>query len=802
MSKHANMATHAPQSLPSFAQAFSTPSLNSISSGSNALPPIQSRLSSMDDANHSRVESPPVQDEGKQGALESGPPKRSNLKRAHLGGVLGSGKRDNDSSDSERHRSPRLVRIKEEQEYEPVDRHLPAPDRSNPQYPESLQDASSAPPPSSTYPPPSKRRRVTISGTHPLNTNVQRAGSEHATPISPVVMGFPLNRDDPAAIEQKQKALIEQRRGSVAGVMSVPGKGSGPPAVNVVNPLSVSDEPGRNSGGKTTRTGRSSPSAIRATIASSTATPIRRSPLQASTTHTRNASPPSAPTQPAHTQTQNPTPPDRSIPAEPPQTFTDLSGGTPAPNALPPPPISFARRRAAQLGGMKKKPADIIISPRDPVTHQPAIQSAPPIPRASQQAGLSSFRMALPSLPPAMAAGAQHARRTTAGQVPPTPTRLGMPSTAARAGSSLAAGSRSPQVPIASTLVPPTPTSLAHPNYGAEKSAFLTPFESFYDALADSKQLKNWLSEQLQKSQSVMQEMQQQQERMEQMVEVVVDKKVAPMREEIYGLKRRVGELEEELYAARAAANANASAGPSRQFVSHLPAAAPMTSRARGEQHSQANIDRIDWFRTIVGAQVAPDTQYTFPPVVEMSGVPRRPHLIRRPSSTGRSSAGGDFADARSITGSERGSPVGFDMNKRVSVSAMRYEPAPSQPLSGSSRDSHSFQAYSHHSGAFGRGSPHSRSPLINAKAPAAPPLHRNNSYNRGGQTAQLGAEWERDREPAHRPSSGHRRTPDDGPSGEATQTAAERSDVRRNSMIISPPGSRPRSPESMDEGS
>jgi hypothetical protein len=35
------MATHLQQSLPSFAQAFSPSSLNSISTGSNSLPPIQ-----------------------------------------------------------------------------------------------------------------------------------------------------------------------------------------------------------------------------------------------------------------------------------------------------------------------------------------------------------------------------------------------------------------------------------------------------------------------------------------------------------------------------------------------------------------------------------------------------------------------------------------------------------------------------------------------------------------------------------------------------------------------------------------
>ena len=55
-------------------------------------------------------------------------------------------------------------------------------------------------------------------------------------------------------------------------------------------------------------------------------------------------------------------------------------------------------------------------------------------------------------------------------------------------------------VPISSALVPPTPASLHHPGYTGEKSAFLAPFEMFYDALSDSKHLKAWLGEQLQKS--------------------------------------------------------------------------------------------------------------------------------------------------------------------------------------------------------------------------------------------------------------------------------------------------------------
>ena len=89
--------------------------------------------------------------------------------------------------------------------------------------------------------PPSKRRRVTISGVVLNTSNLPSAdGSPHpdiytqplvhtgsATPISPVVMGFSIQRDDPTAIEQvramlsvkqKQKAVVERQRGCVSSV--------------------------------------------------------------------------------------------------------------------------------------------------------------------------------------------------------------------------------------------------------------------------------------------------------------------------------------------------------------------------------------------------------------------------------------------------------------------------------------------------------------------------------------------------------------------------------------------------------
>ena len=158
-----------------------------------------------------------------------------------------SSQRITDPLDSDR-RSPRSVRIKEESEYD----SLPSPTSRNPPPASAAADphhpppehaaASPAPPPSAAKPSPSKKRRVTISGiSHPINTDVRTPAADAAKSISPVVMGLPIPRDDAAAIEQvrsmlsikqQQKELIEQRRGSTAGIITV---GTPPVSVNVVN---------------------------------------------------------------------------------------------------------------------------------------------------------------------------------------------------------------------------------------------------------------------------------------------------------------------------------------------------------------------------------------------------------------------------------------------------------------------------------------------------------------------------------------------------------------------------------------
>ena len=372
--------------------------------------------------------------------------------------------------------------------------------------------------------PSSKKRRVTVSGPQPqpLRIDVRPNPEQPAsTPISPVVMGFKVQRDNPNAMEQvrsmitvkqKQKALIEQRRGSVAGLMS-PVANTPPTPVEERN-ISSKIPPPPAAPLSNNRTSRRSPN---------TASGVRR--LNNNSQSQRVPSP-----QPSQQQ-------------------------TPPTHSLPPPPISFARRRAAQLGA-KKKPADIVISPREAHTQdqfQPSIQSAPPIPQAAGQSQFypTRFTMALPRLPPTVIGSGDNVRRIT-GNVPPTPTRLSLQHNSSTASSVAPGPLRSPtapSVPIASTLVPPTPTSLHRLGYSGEKSAFLAPFEVFYDALNDSKQLKTWLGEQLQKSHSLMQSLSQQQDRINDTVDNLVEKRIAGMKSEMAALRRRVEELEDSLRA-------------------------------------------------------------------------------------------------------------------------------------------------------------------------------------------------------------------------------------------------------------
>jgi hypothetical protein len=446
------VAMSVPQSLPSFAQAFSSSSLSETAPISNALPPIQSRS--------------PTKKRSRDA-----PPRQAS---------------DAHTPDATR-QSPLAVRIKEED----------SPPQSPP-HNASSRDSSATP----AVQPLSKKRRVTVS--HGPDTS-----SATPIPISPVVSTFSLADD--AVV--RQKTLADQRRASMSTGQPT---SRSPPSDQLTTP-------------NLARIRRVSPTTIsganrcagNAVASGSQATSAR--PL---------TPPPIVPQQPPALTSLDPTP----KPLQPAAT-----------HSLPPPPISFARRRAAQPGGRKRKPADILISPRgagpsDPLA--PVIQSAPPV------ADPGRFPMAIPRLP--LVLNNAPATRRVAGNVPPTPTRFSLQGTTAPLTARTIQSSPNLSVPIANTLVPPTPHALHHPGYTGDRSAFLAPFEVFYDALNDSKQLKTWLSDQLQKSNALMVSLKQQQEKMDEIVEDLVEKRTRVMREEITMLRQRMESLEEAVLAVRA----------------------------------------------------------------------------------------------------------------------------------------------------------------------------------------------------------------------------------------------------------
>ncbi|KAF5315399.1 hypothetical protein D9619_007317 [Psilocybe cf. subviscida] len=396
-------------------------------------------------------------------------------------------------------------------------------------------DDDGAPAPSALMPPSPKKRRITVSGAapHPLHIDVASsttASSKHhpgSTPISPVVMGFTIQGNNPGAIDtvrnminvkQKQKALIEQRRGSVAGQPMSPVPPGPHSPVDERPPQLSQNNSSISTSGSTPRARRSPNNGPRRLNNSSQRPPSPQMTPQhvhqtQQSSHHHQAQHQGQQSQSSQQQGQQQQPGPQQVPQQP---------TPPAPqHSLPPPPISFARRRAALLGG-KKKPADIVISPRGSHSReqfQPSIQSAPPIPQggsyATQQqhpypdrsvaaisrgnvpsvSSFSTMSMALPRLP-SMTGGSE---RRVVGNVPPTPTRLSMLQQAAQqqqhapqanpnngGGSSsltlqpppmgpavsISGGSnnrsppttRSPpaSIPIATSLVPPTPTSLVH----------------------------------------------------------------------------------------------------------------------------------------------------------------------------------------------------------------------------------------------------------------------------------------------------------------------------------------------------
>lgn len=587
----------------------------------------------------------------------------------------------------------------------------------------TASDTGGAPPPSSLYPhPPSKKRRVTISGApHPLNTDVRvPVDQTNSTPISPVVMGFTIKRDNPSAIEQvrsmitvkqKQKALIEQRRGSVAGILS--------PSVATGNPMPTVEVIPT----KTTPSSRT----------------LRRSP-------NTGASGRRPANNPSQGKPRPPSPSPVTVPSQQPAAPPPPPAQPVAAHSLPPPPISFARRRAGLLGANLKKPADIVISPREAHTHEqfhPAIQSAPPVPHAgSGQSGYYSgrFSMALPRLPPVMGGG--DSVRRIAGNVPPTPTRLAMQRNAQNPQPITGRSPPAASVPIASTRVPPTPSSLHHPGYTGDKSAFLAPFEVFYDALNDSKQMKNWLGEQLQRSDTLMRTLTQQQEKLDEVVENIVEKKVADMRSEMAGLHRRVEELEDALRVATSG----------RRHSTDVTGGAKPKSRT---PHRNG----------ITSGPMASET-YTFPPLPSSVESSRpRTDSIRRPSSPGWGQER-DSREHQTAPESEHGSPAPFD-SMRVSLSSSRIEPSRSQ---------------------LSEPPPQTRSPFAKQSPPQgfreAPNPNQTLSPPSTHGKAPQSSHPDRDRPGLSRQSSTHG-TPGSEQIGSPPQRRVR---SRRNSIIMSPP--------------
>jgi len=238
--------------------------------------------------------------------------------------------------------------------------------------------------------------------------------------------------------------------------------------------------------------------------------------------------------------------------------------------------------------------------------------------------------MAIPRLP--LVLNNAPTVRRVAGNVPPTPTRFSLQATAPPSISSAARTIPSPpnlSVPIASTLVPPTPHALHHPGYTGDKSAFLAPFEVFYDALNDSKQLKTWLSDQLQRSNALMMSLRQQQEKMEEIVEDLVEKRTRVMREEITMLRRRMESLEEALLAVRAGSSQDPAGhgfpqgAKSYQNGALTPAEPPLSYRfpeqrkpdttpGREQEHQPSSSPPVELTRRLsVSATAAPQALFT-----------------------------------------------------------------------------------------------------------------------------------------------------------------------------------------------
>ncbi|TDL23145.1 hypothetical protein BD410DRAFT_827861 [Rickenella mellea] len=810
-------------SLPSFAQAF-----RSLNSDDNALPPIQRRPSPLVRAPQSQPYRERERQQQPRYTLSSVNAKKRPRSTSNAS-------RDDDGYSSSETSSPRAAFVKEEQDFDQLDPSPPPPpSRSKSSIhrhdPPAIAVSSStgAPPPSLTRPQQAaKRRRVTISG---LNTNnlspsttspgpqpghAQPAGAANpnnvgapasgqpptgpSTPISPVVMGFTIEPHNPQkfeqvramlSVKQRQKALIESRRGSTAGLGIGPGnnsQGLGPAApdhlarrgsaagmiegrrgsmsaVNVLvqaapsssTTLAPNQAPPKRSGNSPNGGGRrlttsmaiqpitvpssviqnTSPEASGPTgavsphqhiiVPSQNPRPHRSPNLQTISSVAHSQNPDKSPKLQLHASAQSQgLSAQAQAQTQAQQAQLASQGLSGLANALPPPPTSFTRRRAGQLSLRGNKPADIVISPRDtedPATKpatgsnpnansnalgqqrpvlrafsykslQPAVQSAPPIPRNGEQPG--RFPMSIPTLPPAIGQQGVSIRKT-ATKVPPTPTRLGMQRSTSGTGANVRLSQ--PTATGLSTAVPPqTPATLHRPTHSpTDKAAFLAPFEAFYDALTDAHVLKGWFGEQLghvgrlvreieaqkvdiEKSKAEIESQRVQVEKMiggalgargevESWVSEAVERQLGSHREEMAWLRRRVEELEGML----SPKDSKHQRGQADSDEKHSTAAP--SKGVNGMQSSQESFD------------IAPDVEmYKFPPEqpTATTHTPRPPpQPIRRSSSPARMSGSQQPPSPSSRARSQASSPAPpSEPGRRMSVSAIRYEPQLSPQL-------------------------------------------------------------------------------------------------------------------------
>lgn len=392
-------------------------------------------------------------------------------------------------------------------------------------------------PPPPTADPPKKKRRVTVSTESApdlrVNTDVptpirQSHEPRSATAISPLVVGFSVPRNDATSLEQvrttldikvKQKAIIEQRRGSVSG--------NGPePYMPSIRESDGNPLPARTSGNNTSKG-----------------------------------------------YVQSPPPPGGAPPSS-----QNVQGPGTDPNFTLPPTPGFARRRS-MLSSRKAAPSELMIRPPPQSQGQiaalaPLIQSAPPVPAsrfrlaggAAQETdrGVPSIRRSA-QVPPAPAT----ARLSKPNAIPrPSSGQVPMTATGATFRTNINVHPPTPstsnvfQAPLAHSQVPPTPSSLRHALNPAQpsassanarvapKAAFLSVFENFYDQLADSRQLKGWLQDQVQRSNTLLQSLQGVEGRISSLVSEEVESRMKPMREEVDWLRSRVDELSDALLAA------------------------------------------------------------------------------------------------------------------------------------------------------------------------------------------------------------------------------------------------------------